>query len=123
MDLDQVHPADRRPFPLERTLDGPCRRLLSVEPGKDSPGVEAASDRRLLARLVAAVFEQARRHSALGEPAPKRGGASGLANDDAIVDGFEVDVGSRPQASLLPQYLRDNNLALGSHSLSHTLSV
>lgn len=46
-----------------------------------------------------------------------------LADDDAIVDGLEVNVGSWSQPGLLPQFLRDNDLALCSNSLSHTVSV
>lgn len=67
VNLDEVQPAHHRPFSFDHPLHDPGRRLLPVQPSKDSPGVEAAPHR--LARLVAAVLEQAPGHAALGEAA------------------------------------------------------
>lgn len=45
------------------------------------------------------------------------------ADDDAIIDGLEIDVSSWRHPGLLPQFLRNYDLALRSYALSHTSSV
>jgi phage terminase Nu1 subunit (DNA packaging protein) len=55
VDLDQIDPTHRRAFPTQNRIDQICRRLVSVEPGQNRPGIQAKGQG--LPGLFAAIFK------------------------------------------------------------------
>jgi hypothetical protein len=121
VDLDQVDPARCRAFTIQDLIDQVRCRFVSVQPGKNGPGIQ--TEGQGLPGLFAAIFEQSRRHAATSEPSSQRAARSRAPHDDPVVNGLKGNVRTRPKTCAFAQILWDYHLALGANSLSHTASV